>query len=79
MGKAIWCARVLPFDECCLLRVALFPGGLVYTKLLGKDFIIINSVKVAHDLLEKRSAIYSERPYLPANELCVARLDASRG
>ncbi|KAF8554409.1 cytochrome P450 [Imleria badia] len=43
-------------------------GDLVYTKLLGKDFIIINSVKVAHDLLEKRSAIYSERPYLPANE-----------
>ena len=49
----------------------LLAGGLVYANLLGKDFIIINSIKVAHDLLERRSAIYSERPYIPANELWV--------
>ncbi|KAI9566804.1 cytochrome P450, partial [Boletus coccyginus] len=44
-------------------------GGLVHANLIGKDFIIINSVKVARDLLERRSAIYSERPYIPSNEL----------
>ena len=49
----------------------LFAGGLVYANLLGKDFIIINSVQVARDLLERRSSIYSERPYIPANELWV--------
>ncbi|KAN0092733.1 Cytochrome P450, partial [Tylopilus felleus] len=43
-------------------------GGLVYANLLGIDFIIINNINVAHELLEKRSAIYSERPYIPANE-----------
>ncbi|KAF8442321.1 cytochrome P450 [Boletus edulis BED1] len=44
-------------------------GGLVYANILGKDFIIINSVEVARDLLERRSAVYSDRPYIPANEL----------
>ncbi|KAH0833328.1 cytochrome P450 [Lanmaoa asiatica] len=44
-------------------------GGLVYANLLGRDFIIINSVKVAHDLLDRRSAIYADRPYIPANEM----------
>ncbi|KAI9566800.1 cytochrome P450 [Boletus coccyginus] len=44
-------------------------GGLVYANLIGKDFVIINSIKVARDLLERRSAIYSERPYIPSNEL----------
>ncbi|KAL4062926.1 cytochrome P450 [Scleroderma citrinum] len=39
-------------------------GGIIYSKLLGMDFIVINSEKVALELLEQRSAIYSDRPYL---------------
>ncbi|KAF8553325.1 cytochrome P450 [Imleria badia] len=45
-------------------------GDLVYSRLLGKDIIIINSEKIAKDLLENRSKNYSDRPYLITNEMC---------
>ena len=38
------------------------PGEIVYLNIMGKDMIVLNSSKVAVDLLEKRSAIYSNRP-----------------
>ncbi|KAF9238509.1 cytochrome P450 [Melanogaster broomeanus] len=44
-------------------------GGIVYSTLLGQEFIIINSAKVAHELLDQRAAIYSDRPYISTNEL----------
>ncbi|EIW83715.1 cytochrome P450 [Coniophora puteana RWD-64-598 SS2] len=44
-------------------------GGLVYTKLLGQDLIVINDEEVAIELLERRSAIYSGRPVIATNEL----------
>ncbi|KAH7919454.1 cytochrome P450 [Leucogyrophana mollusca] len=37
-------------------------GDIVYSSLLGQDYIVINSVKVARDLLEQRSSISSGRP-----------------
>jgi hypothetical protein len=44
-------------------------GDLVYSRLLGKDIIILNSEKVAKELLENRSKNYSDRPYLITTEL----------
>ena len=44
-------------------------GDLVYSRLLGKDIIIINSEKIAKDLLENRSKNHSDRPYLITNDL----------
>lgn len=37
-------------------------GNLVYVSVLGQPVIIINSVKAAVDLLEKKSSSYSDRP-----------------
>ncbi|KIJ61263.1 hypothetical protein HYDPIDRAFT_138140 [Hydnomerulius pinastri MD-312] len=37
-------------------------GPIVYCQLLGQDVIIINSAKVARQLLDRRSSIYSSRP-----------------
>ncbi|KAF4586172.1 hypothetical protein EYR38_010446 [Pleurotus pulmonarius] len=37
-------------------------GDVVYARLLGKEMIILNTLQAARDLLEKRSAIYSDRP-----------------
>ncbi|KAG2054867.1 cytochrome P450 [Suillus hirtellus] len=37
-------------------------GELVYTRLFSQDVIIINSERVAHDLLDRRSHNYSTRP-----------------
>ena len=50
-------------------EVDMRAGDLVYSRLLGKDIIIINSEKIAKDLLENRSKNYSDRPYLITNEL----------
>ncbi|KAG6328163.1 hypothetical protein ID866_10926 [Astraeus odoratus] len=43
-------------------------GGLVHSTVLGQDFLIINDKEIAHELLERRSAIYADRPYLPFSE-----------
>ncbi|KAF9227185.1 cytochrome P450 [Gyrodon lividus] len=39
-------------------------GDLIYTRILNMDVLIINSAKVARDLLELRSTKYSDRPQL---------------
>ncbi|KAG2153304.1 cytochrome P450 [Suillus clintonianus] len=44
-------------------------GDLVYTKLFGLDNIVINSERIARDLLENRSQNYSDRPEIATNEL----------
>ncbi|KAH7928414.1 cytochrome P450 [Leucogyrophana mollusca] len=44
-------------------------GDLVYTRFFQQDIIVISSEKVAKDLLERRSHIYSDRPELPANKI----------
>ena len=44
-------------------------GDLVHSRLLGKDIIIINSEKIAKDLLDNHSSNNSDRPYLITNDL----------
>ncbi|EGO24791.1 hypothetical protein SERLADRAFT_349289 [Serpula lacrymans var. lacrymans S7.9] len=44
-------------------------GGIVYSSLLGQDFIIINSEKVARELVDQRSTNYSDRPIIATNKL----------
>ncbi|KAJ7844085.1 putative monooxygenase [Mycena olivaceomarginata] len=39
-------------------------GDIVYLDALGQPIIVINSAKVANDLLDRRSSIYSDRPNL---------------
>ncbi|KAF7375449.1 putative monooxygenase [Mycena sanguinolenta] len=39
-------------------------GNIVYVDALGQPLFIINSAKIARDLLDKRSSIYSDRPSL---------------
>ncbi|KAJ7282318.1 putative monooxygenase [Mycena rebaudengoi] len=40
------------------------PRDLVYLEAFGQPLILLNSSKVGKDLLEQRSAIYSDRPHL---------------
>ncbi|KAG1723714.1 cytochrome P450 [Suillus paluster] len=44
-------------------------GNIIHSWILGIDFIIINAESVARELLDKRSAIYSDRPVIRTNEL----------
>ncbi|KAJ7477019.1 putative monooxygenase [Mycena galericulata] len=39
-------------------------GKIVYLEALGQPLIVINSAKVAKDLMDQRSSIYSDRPHL---------------
>jgi hypothetical protein len=38
------------------------PGDLIYLNAAGQPVVIINSQKVAIELLDRRAAIYSDRP-----------------
>lgn len=45
-----------------ILNLLHCPGSdILYLNLCGSSMIVLNSVRVTNDLLEKRSAIYSER------------------
>lgn len=44
-------------------------GDTVYSHFFNQEIIVINSEKVATELLEKRSYNYSDRPKLPMNSL----------
>ncbi|KAF8547992.1 cytochrome P450 [Imleria badia] len=39
-------------------------GDLMYVRLLDTDVVVLNSRAVATDMLEKRSQIYSDRPFI---------------
>ncbi|KAF9647047.1 cytochrome P450 [Thelephora ganbajun] len=47
-----------------LTKPFIHTGEITYLNVLGQELIILNSSKVAVDLLDKRSAIYSDRPIL---------------
>ncbi|KAJ7644019.1 cytochrome P450 [Roridomyces roridus] len=40
-------------------------GDIIHTQIFNQHFIILNSAKIAVDLLEKRASIYSDRPVIP--------------
>ncbi|KAJ3557115.1 hypothetical protein NM688_g1644 [Phlebia brevispora] len=44
-------------------------GSLVHLDMFGQHLMIINSQKVAVDLLEKKSSIYSDRPVLQSADI----------
>ena len=54
-------------------------GDINHISIFGQHIVILNSIEACTDLLEKRSAKYSDRPRLPMiNELCVdKRCDGS--
>lgn len=46
-------------------------GDIVYSTILGQEFIIINSEELAHKLLDQRSGVYSDRPCISTSTLYV--------
>ena len=49
----------------------LTTGDVIHSRLFGIDMIVINSDSIARELLNKRSAIYSDRPVVYTTELYV--------
>lgn len=56
------CARVSDVQSS---TPACTPGDLLYIEILGQKILVINSEKIAQDLLDKRSQTYSDRPQVP--------------
>ncbi|ESK84360.1 cytochrome p450 [Moniliophthora roreri MCA 2997] len=46
-------------------------GDIVYLTLFNQDVIVLNSAKVAGDLLDRRAANYSQRPHMPVTDYLV--------
>ncbi|KAF9459517.1 cytochrome P450 [Collybia nuda] len=44
-------------------------GDVMHLRFLHRDVIVLNSVKAAVELLDKRSIIYSDRPWFPIFEM----------
>ena len=42
----------------------MLSGDILYLRLLDMDVVVLNSPLVATELLEKRSQMYSDRPYM---------------
>lgn len=53
--------------RACVVAIDLtsFPGPVTYLRVLTMEVIVLNTMQAVTDLLEKRSAIYSDRPRLP--------------
>lgn len=43
-------------------------GPILHFTILGRPFVIVSSVKIANELLDKRGAIYSDRPPFPMSD-----------
>ena len=67
MGKTI---RWAPFILMRGYHNDIHEGELVYVEALGSRIIYVDNLEACRDLMEKRSAIYSDRPILTmASEL----------
>ena len=49
-------------------------GDIISFRIFGKVIIVLNSTKVAKDLLEKNGNIYYDRPAIPIHEMWVVAL-----
>jgi hypothetical protein len=46
------------------VRLDSFAGNIIYLDIMGQPALVVNSKQVANDLMDKRSTIYSDRPFM---------------
>lgn len=63
MAADIRCAITGCFSSDVASGSSPLAGDLIYIRIFGNPILVINSAKAAADLLDKRSSIYSSRPY----------------
>ena len=71
-ATAIVCTSSAPKDSCRPLTSSVtvcIDSDLICLQLPMKQMIVLGSLKVATDLLDKRSHLYSDRIYFPAMDL----------
>jgi hypothetical protein len=66
-----------PFNNLCILHFSLLTrlGDLIYLSVAGQPIVVLNSQKVAADLLDRRAGIYSDRPrFIVASDIMTGGL-----
>jgi len=48
----------------CVCLTYCLAGDFIYLDIMGQPALLVNSKKVANDLMDKRSTIYSDRPFM---------------
>lgn len=61
VGKTVWCVE-FQHHRAWMHELTTSLGPLMMLDIMGEKMCIINSAKVATELLDQRSAIYSDRP-----------------
>ena len=56
------------------MALKLFAGDITHLKILGQHIVVLNILQAAQELLDKRSAIYSDRPPFVMSELYACHL-----
>ena len=49
------------------------PGDILSFRVFGQVIVVLNSTKIAKDLLEKNGDIYYDHPVIPIHEMWVVR------
>jgi hypothetical protein len=65
VGPEIWQVFVVSSLIYFLIPADPFPGDISHAEVLGQHIIILNNVKTAVELLDKKSSSYSDRPVFP--------------
>jgi hypothetical protein len=71
VGASIWFVIELIHSWIPLKSIRLpCVGDIIYSQLLGQDYVIVNSEKVARALSDtRRSVVYADRPILSIYKL----------
>jgi hypothetical protein len=59
----VW-GRSITVLEILVAYDIIIEGDIMHVDAFGQSFVIVSTLKIAEDLLEKRSLIYSDRPRL---------------
>ena len=61
MGETIWFFLVPSYTMVAKLKQSNL-GDVIHVHILGHHMVVLNSLRAAQDLLERRGSIYSDRP-----------------
>jgi hypothetical protein len=68
VGQEVWWAPTVSSD--IVHSKILSAGDISHIEVMGQHIVVLNSVKAAIDMLDKKSTLYSDRPIFPvAGEL----------
>jgi hypothetical protein len=78
MQAKVWFVDSVFWPTPCSPRIyPEFSEHIMYLTALGQPIIVLNSLKAAFELLDRRANIYSDRPrHIIADILCGGRLIA---